>query len=184
MNHLQNTFFQLANLLVMDKQGAKLAAAGRSPAEAHRQRCGFALLRGPGQGLLKQPAEAANLLTQAYQLQKQDFQRRNYVVNLVLDLEEAGLGLEGYRAAPDKAIAFQTLARQLVARKQVKQLEALLQEHGKAQPGSDWQFPSSPENYTCCAATPRKRNKFSRRPWLALPIKTNGIFATDSSGLA
>ena len=135
----KDTFFQIANFLLMDKQGAKLLELVPQQRATSRVNPELLYYEARARAMLKQPAEAANLLKQAYQLQKQDFQRRNYVVNLVLDLEAVGLGLEGYRAAPDKAVAFETLARQLVNRKQAKKLEALLQEHGKSQAGSDWQ---------------------------------------------
>jgi hypothetical protein len=54
-----------------------------------------------------------------------------YVHMFVTDLADNGLPLEGYRAAPDKLVAFQTLASRLLSSKKDKELAALLEEHGK-----------------------------------------------------
>ena len=55
--------------------------------------------------LAKKPVEAAALLTKACQKQKVEGQDRSYVSRLVLDLDAAGLGMEGYRAIREKTDA-------------------------------------------------------------------------------
>ncbi len=84
--------------------------------------------------LQKQPVEAAALFQKAYQKQKEDGRRRQCVYRFLDEMFKAGLPLEGYRAAPDKAAALETLAYRLVADKKEKELAALLEEHGKGQP--------------------------------------------------
>jgi len=51
-----------------------------------------------------------------------------------------GRGLDGYRAAPDKKAAFETLARQLVQQKKDKDLAELLAEHAKAHADDPWRL--------------------------------------------
>jgi hypothetical protein len=81
---------------------------------------------------LKQFEEAGKLIRKAYDNQLVDYKRRNYASTFALDMEQAGKGLEGYRIAPDQLVAFETLARQCLSLKKEKELQALLDEHGKS----------------------------------------------------
>ncbi len=46
--------------------------------------------------------------------------------------------MEGFRAAPDKVLAFEALARQLVIQKKYKELAKLIQEHATTNAGDPW----------------------------------------------
>jgi uncharacterized protein HemY len=132
------TFSQLAHLLVGDRKGAELeellaahrAHAGPGPDLDHYE--------ARAKLLLKQPARAIPLLQQAYRKQTDVHQRRSYVIQFVDAMHEAGQGLEGYRAAPDKALAFETLARRLMQQKRDAELERLLQAHAASHPEDAW----------------------------------------------
>jgi hypothetical protein len=81
--------------------------------------------------LLKQPGEALGCFRKAYEAQADQGRRSGYVHQIVAAMDEAGRGLDAYRAAPDKAAAFEALAGRLVWQKKEKELGALLEAHGK-----------------------------------------------------
>jgi predicted Zn-dependent protease len=129
----QETFRQLANLMIMDKKGADLEAllaAHRANAKDHPD---LLLYEARAKILLRKPAEAIPLFQQAYQKQTNHYLRRNFLTDFLLDMQEAGQTVDGYRAAPDKPAAFDILANSLVFRKKDKELALLLAEHGKAE---------------------------------------------------
>lgn len=122
------TFNQLANLLLDARKGKEL----QELVEAHRPHA----TAQPGELLFcdaccrilqKKPAEAIPLIQQAHDKETRDYRRHDYVRRFVLLMKGAGRTLEGYRAAPDKALAFATLAERLVSDKNAKELAALIQ---------------------------------------------------------
>jgi predicted Zn-dependent protease len=129
------TFTQLAGLLAGDQKGAELEAL----IDAHRPNAGdhpdlwFYAAR--AKALLKRTDEAAGLLQKACEKQPLEAQRKRYVREVVLGLLDAGLALEGYRAAPDKSAALEALAPRLVFQKKDKELADLLGEHAKDHAG-------------------------------------------------
>jgi predicted Zn-dependent protease len=129
-------FSHLANYLARDKKGTELAAL----VQAHRGRGGdetsLYLNEARAQVFLKQPAAAAACLQKALEKQTNQHQRRSYVQAFVRDMAEMEQGLEGYRLAPDKDAAFESLAHQLVFEKKVAELEKLLEEHGQGREGN------------------------------------------------
>jgi predicted Zn-dependent protease len=131
------TFLQLANLLAADRNGKDLEAL----VEVHGPRADAAaeLLAYAARAkvFLNRPAEAGPLLEQACRQQPQEYRRRFYVQTFVLDMAALGRPLQGYRAAPDKTAAFQTLANQLVSQKKSDWLAELLEAHAKTFPEAD-----------------------------------------------
>ncbi len=127
-------FSHLADMMVNDRKGAELLAL----AEAHRREAAgdadVLYFEARARALLKQPDDALRLFRDACQKQPNVNLRRTYL-SFLLDMLKLGRGVEAYQAATDKLLAFQTLARELVNRKQAKELEALLAEYGKAQDG-------------------------------------------------
>jgi tetratricopeptide (TPR) repeat protein len=125
----EETFNQLANLLLGERNGARLEAL----IEAHRPHAAEdpALLcyAARAKVLLHQEAEAAALLDKAYRKQANQYLRRSYVDQFVRDMAAAGKGLEAYRSAPDPAAAFETLAQDWLVKKNKQELERLLEAH-------------------------------------------------------
>jgi uncharacterized protein HemY len=125
------TFMQLANLLAADKKATELEAL----IKAHRPHAAddpdLDARQATAKVWLKQPDEAAALVKKAYQKQKDVNVRNGYVSRFVLDMDDAGQPLEGYRLAPDKPSAFRALAPRLVTAKREKELAALLEGHAK-----------------------------------------------------
>jgi hypothetical protein len=134
----KNTFAQIAHLLIQDKKLADLDAL----IAAHRPHAGndpdLFYFEARARALSKQPADALPLLRKAYDLQPKDFQRAGYVRDLMFDLLNADLGLEAYRISPDKQLAFETLASQLLFKKKTADLEKLLAEYGKDHAKNRW----------------------------------------------
>ena len=128
----QETFRQLANLLIVDKKGADLEALLAAHRPNAKDNPDLLLYEARAKILLKKPAEAIPLFQQAYQKQTNHYQRRNFLAEFLMDMQAADQTLEGYRAAPDKTAALDILASNLVFRKKDKDLEQLLTEHGKA----------------------------------------------------
>lgn len=121
-------FIQLANLMLEARKGKELQAL----VEAHRPNAaaqpGEVLFYDAcGRILQKKPAEGLPLLQQAYDKETRDFRRHDYVRRFVLLMKNEGRLLEGYRAAPDKPLAFAWLAERLVDDKNVKDLAALIE---------------------------------------------------------
>src|SRR5438128_829030 len=134
----KSTFVQLANLLASDKEWAKLAAvvaARRAHAEEDAELLSY---EARAKAYTKRPADAVPLLQKACARQSNQALRRIYIGDLALDLYKAGSGLDGYRAAPDKLVAFESLARHLLQEKKDKDLEQLLQEHEKHAANDVW----------------------------------------------
>jgi tetratricopeptide (TPR) repeat protein len=134
----QATFKQLAGLMVADGKGAELEAL----VAAHRAHAADDpdLLHAASRAktLLKQTAEAAELLKQACAKQTQEHRRQDYLFLWVLDMEKLDRGLEAYRGAPDRERAFESVARGLVNRKKDRELEELLREHRPTPAGAAW----------------------------------------------
>src|SRR5262249_22456445 len=63
--------------------------------------------------------------------QSLEHRRQEYLYDFLTAMDDAGRGLEGYRAVPDRRLALRPLASRLVARKKEKELAALLEEHCK-----------------------------------------------------
>src|SRR5262249_19882742 len=129
----KETFAQLANLLCTDKKAAELEtliALHRPHADGDPD---LLFYEARAKVFRKQPAQALPLLQKAHQTQTEQFRRRMYVSSWVQDMLEMGDGLEGYRTAPDRAAAFETLAPMLVSQKKKEELAKLLDEHGKVQ---------------------------------------------------
>jgi hypothetical protein len=127
----KETFEQLVGLFLTDRKGTDLEQL----IAAHRARAGASpsvdYYAARAKLLLKQPDRAVPLLRQAYAKEKEAHQRNGYVIQFVQAMHELGRGLEGYRAAPDKALAFEDLARTLTYQKKADELKRLLAEHGK-----------------------------------------------------
>ena len=134
----KEVFQQLANLLVTDKKGAQLQELIAS----HRRRAAddpdLLYQEARAKILTHQPGEAASLIKRAYEQQPFGQKRNSYVTGFVVTMQEAGQGLEGYRDAPDKAIAFQTLARNLTYARKADELRQLLDEHARTYAADPW----------------------------------------------
>jgi LSD1 subclass zinc finger protein len=126
-----STFDQLANLMTNDKKGVELEElirlhrphAGDDSDLLYRE-CRAKLLR-------KKHNEAIALFVLAYKRDKLDYRRINEVRDFLLTLIEDGRFAEGWRAVPDKTVAFTTLAPNLVSQKKQKDLADLLDEYAK-----------------------------------------------------
>jgi hypothetical protein len=134
----KDTYHQLVGLLVADKIGAELEALVAEYRPHAGKDADLLYHQARAKVLLKQPEAAIPLLQKAYQQATQDYRRREYVTGFVLDMAEAGSGLEAYRAAPDQQAAFETLARNLVSKKEDQALAELLKEHGKSHVQDPW----------------------------------------------
>jgi predicted Zn finger-like uncharacterized protein len=132
----KETFAQLGRLLLRDKRAADLEKL----AEAHRPHAGddpdWYYFRAQVHFLQGESAEGLPLLREACQRQKVDFRRQSYVVGYVRYMHGEGKGMEGYRTAPDRAVAFETLAGLLVQEKKKEELARLIEEHAKDTPTS------------------------------------------------
>jgi LSD1 subclass zinc finger protein len=127
----KEVFQQLANLMLADGKAEELEAL----LALHRLHAGddpnlltFAarlhLLR-------NQPAEAVSVFQKAYANQTAEWQRHTLITQFLQGMAKLGQGLEGYRVVPDKALAFNSLARHLLHEKKTEELTALLVEHRK-----------------------------------------------------
>lgn len=127
----KEVYTQLVYWLCLDRKGAEL----ESLVAAHRPHAGddplplFHAAR--AKVFLKQPAEAVALFQRALKKQPQGGQRQSYLTTFLRDMEAIGRGLDAYRAAPDKALAFQILAGDQVTRKNADELAKLLDEHAR-----------------------------------------------------
>ncbi len=124
-----DTFAQLANLMLQDKKRADLEAlckahqphAADDPELLYYQSLALVLAR--------KPAEAVVFLKKAMAKNKEEYRRQGYQRGFLLQIHEQGLTIEGYRLAPDREIAFSTLAPRLVTEKKEKELGALVTLH-------------------------------------------------------
>ena len=131
-------FRQLAQTMVVEKKGADLQTlldvhrfnAVGDPIVIHYE--AYAKL------LNKDFGPALTLWSQAWQKQSDPIQKQQYVRDIALAVYNAGRGLDGYRAAPDKQVAFEALASHLVAKKKPDELLMLLTEHGKQHANNPW----------------------------------------------
>jgi predicted Zn-dependent protease len=123
------TFTNLADLMAGDKHAADLEALCKAHQVHAADDADLLYYQALAKLFAKQPGEAAALLQQAYQKQVAEARRSQYVSRFLHEMQGQGLVIEGYRAAPDKSAAFQTLAPQLVYQKKDKELAALLAEH-------------------------------------------------------
>jgi predicted Zn-dependent protease len=125
------TFRQLAYLLLHDKKAPELLAL----IEAHWPLVGndpeLYFIDARAKVLAKRQFEAMASWQRACKLQSNADQRRYYIVYVVREMHAAGDGMAAYRGAPDRAVAFEALARQFVIEKKAAALELLLQEHTK-----------------------------------------------------
>jgi uncharacterized protein HemY len=124
-----DTFAQLAHLMIQDKKGAELEAL----CKAHQPHAGddpnFLYNQSLALVLAKKPAEAVVFLKKAMEKNKEQYQRQGYQRGFLTQMSEQGLTIEGYRLAPDRDAAFATVAFQLVAQKKDKELATILAEH-------------------------------------------------------
>ncbi len=125
------TWNQLANLMDGDKKEAELPAliAAHRPHAINAHQLDYFEARVAVRA--KQPVEAMALLQKACRNPVEEWERNMYVSGILTEMIEEGLSLEGYRAWPDKAAAFETLANSMVFQKKADALAALLEEHGK-----------------------------------------------------
>ncbi len=134
----QQTFVQLAELLLLDHKGEELAIL----TAAHRAETGdtpqLLYYKARAAILAQQFAEAAVLLRQAYDKQPDVAQRNGYVTATVHEMARLGKGLEGYRNAPNPHAAFETLAREWVMQKKPEELQRLLDEHQQHPEADEW----------------------------------------------
>jgi len=121
-------WIQLANLMVQDKKEAELQAliAAHRPNSSKTWELDYYGAR--AMILAKRPGEAVALLGKAISAPIEEWQRNSYQSGFLSAMAEAGFALEGFRAAPDKTTAFETLAYQLIGQKKEKELETLLKE--------------------------------------------------------
>jgi predicted Zn-dependent protease len=128
------TFAQLAYLLYADKKGQPL----QELVAAHRPHAGadpdLLFHEARAKLLLKEQAQAEALLQKAFRRQKDEHNRWECLSLLVHARLEQGKPLEGYRAAPDRVLAFQILAGELLCEKKAADLQRLVEEHGTTHP--------------------------------------------------
>ena len=86
--------------------------------------------------LLKRPDEAIAAFQKAAK-KGDDELRKDNLADFIFQMENAGHGLEAYRAAADPAWAFRVLADELFQRRKFEALATLLEEHAKKQPAAD-----------------------------------------------
>jgi predicted Zn-dependent protease len=131
----QETFARLASLLLADRKAAELQAL----IDAHRPHAGddadYVHREAQAKLLAGKTEEGIALLQQAYRKQTVQEVREEYVWTLIDELARQGKGLEGYRASPDRRLGFRTLANAFLGGKKPAELEKLLEEHRKADPG-------------------------------------------------
>jgi tetratricopeptide (TPR) repeat protein len=132
----KETFSQLGWLLLGDKRAADLEKL----AEAHRPHAAddpdWYYFRAQAHFLQGESAKGLPLLREAWQRQKVDYRRQGYVGGYVRYMHGEGKGMEGYRTAPDRAVAFETLAGLLVQEKKKEELARLIEEHSRDTPTS------------------------------------------------
>jgi len=124
-------FQRLAGMMVSDKrldELHKLIEAHRRHAPGDAELLFYESVTALAGGRIE-PGVA--LFKQAHAKQTAPFRKDEYVRQFVRGMHDAGHGLAGYRAAPDKPVAFDALANQLLAGKKPKELEALVEEHGR-----------------------------------------------------
>jgi tetratricopeptide (TPR) repeat protein len=126
-----DVFTQLANLLTTDRKGPELAALVRARRAHAAEDADLYFYEALARLFAKRPDEAVPLFKKGCEQQPNVQLRRGHVSRFLYNMEEAGLALDGYRAAPEKDLAFQTLAYRLLHGKKEKELVALLEEHGK-----------------------------------------------------
>jgi predicted Zn-dependent protease len=127
----KDTFNQLANQLLADRKIAELEKLLEAHLPHAKGDPDFFFTKARAQLLRKNYAGAANILRQAYEKQPLVYQKRWYVTQFVREMAAAGEGFEAYRVAPDTALAFDTLARDLASGKKIQELERLVEVHGK-----------------------------------------------------
>jgi predicted Zn-dependent protease len=132
------TFTQLANLMIQDKKRVELEAL----IGLHRPHAGddpdLLYYDARSKVLANKWAEAVPLFRQAYQKQENPLLRDQYQSSFLQDMAAAERWLEGYRAAVDKDAALTTLASQLLMAKKDKELAALLEEQHQEGGGEPW----------------------------------------------
>jgi tetratricopeptide (TPR) repeat protein len=129
------TFTVLADLLVADKKGTQLQALVQAHGPHVAVDPDVLFYQALAAVLRKQPAEAAGLIIKAQQKQAAEQQRQNYLRRFLTEMASQGFAVDAYRAAPDKAEAFETLALELLSQKKEKDLAALLAEYGQGRQG-------------------------------------------------
>ncbi|MGE3806309.1 MAG: hypothetical protein AB7K24_16695 [Gemmataceae bacterium] len=132
------TFSRLAYLCIADRKPAELEQL----IELHRpntnNQAELFFFQARARLLAKKPKEALPLFQKAGELASETWQRSHYSEQIVTDLHEAGLTLEGYRLVPDKQRAFVTLARLLHQQGKHDELGPLLNEHHQHAPHDPW----------------------------------------------
>jgi predicted Zn-dependent protease len=124
-----DTFQRLAVRMHSDRRMdelAKLVEAHRRHAPGDAELLHYQSLTELARGRIE---PGVNLLKQAHAKQTLPYRKDEYVRLFVVAMHDAGHGLAGYRAAPNKPVALETLANQLLTDKKPKELETLLEEH-------------------------------------------------------
>ncbi len=130
---------QLVDLVVADKKSKELEQLVRGQREIGvmtETDADFMMAR--AMILQRQFKEASDVLRIVCQQQLEGPTRKQYNVKFVLDMAAAGRALEGYLAAPDKQAAFEALAKDLLDKKNDKELEKLLGERARAGLTGPW----------------------------------------------
>lgn len=141
----QEVFTQLANLMIGDRKWddlQRLVAAHRENVPNDPESFWYETRVRLG---LKKTTEAMALLQKACEKQKEELRRNVYIRQCAHEMCELGQGMEAYRAAPDKPVAFNTLAGSFLFKKQDRELQALLAEHGKKHADDPWHLHYSAE---------------------------------------
>jgi hypothetical protein len=123
------TFTELAGFMDRDKKAAELQAL----CDAHQPQAPdspeLLFYQALAKVFAREPASAAALLRKAFDKQPEEWRRLGYVRRFAQEMEARGQMLEGYRAAPDRAAAFEALAPRLLGAKKEAALADLLKEH-------------------------------------------------------
>jgi hypothetical protein len=134
----QDTFVQLAGLLIADKKSKELGeliASHRPHADDAPE---FLILEARAQILAKAPDQAIPIFLKAYEKQKDPNFRKGYVNQFVQEMAEAGNGMAAYEKAPDRLVAFRNLAQTFTSGKKPDELEKLLEVHTKQHPNDPY----------------------------------------------
>src|SRR5262249_12701964 len=105
----EESFPYLANLFVSDKDGAGLQALLAAHRAHKKDEASLLYFEARAKVWQKKTAEAIPLIQEACRKQPNVNERRNWLTQWIIDMDEIGAGLKGYRAAPDKQAALQTL---------------------------------------------------------------------------
>lgn len=133
-------FVEVARQMIYAKQWADLDKLIKQYRPARRDDPETLLIEARAKVGAKNVDAGMALLKTACAKQPNQHVRRSYLMQVMQDLADQGLGMDGYRLADDKLAAFDSLALRFVGLKQFDHLELLVREHAKANP-ADPQLP-------------------------------------------